>query len=108
MKIETPADFTTALAENPEKTIILKFGAEWCPPCRALDPLLNSIDNEREDIVVLSVDVDSSSELTSQFTVRNIPAVFIYKNGEQTDKFLGMQSKDYILGLVDKVETNEG
>lgn len=83
-----------------DKVTIVDFWAEWCGPCRMLGPILDNLAKERADIQVVKVDVDSNSELATQYGIRSIPAVYIFKNGEQTNKFVGVKSKEDILKLI--------
>ncbi len=82
------------------KTTLVDFWAPWCGPCKTLGPLLDTIAGENPEIQIVKVDVDENSELSSQYGIRSIPAVFIFKNGEKTDMFVGMKSKEEILKLI--------
>lgn len=82
------------------KIILLKFEANWCGPCRTLSPILDEVAKEREDIQVVKVNVDENSELSQEYGIRSIPAVFLFKKGEVINKFLGLKSKEDILKLV--------
>jgi thioredoxin 1 len=85
---------------NQDKITIVDFWAEWCGPCRMLGPILDNVAKERADIQVVKVDVDSNSELSSEYGIRSIPAVYIFKNGEQINKFVGVKTKEDILKLI--------
>lgn len=82
------------------KVIIIDFYADWCGPCRTLGPVLNTIAIENENIEVIKVNVDENTVLSSEFGIRSIPAVFIYKDGEKVNQFAGMKSKEDILKLI--------
>ena len=82
------------------KTTIIDFWAEWCGPCRALGPILDKLAEENPSIQVIKVNVDENIELSMKYSIRSIPAVFIYKNGEQVDKFVGVKSKEDIAKLI--------
>lgn len=82
------------------KVVIIDFYAEWCGPCRTLGPVLNDIASENSDIDVVKVNVDDNSELSAEFKIRSIPAVFIFKGGEKINQFVGMKSKEDILKLI--------
>lgn len=85
---------------NSEKPTIVDFWAEWCGPCRALVPILEDLAKENPGIQVVKVNVDDNAELSAQYGIRSIPAVFIYKNGEQVNKFVGLKRKEEILSLI--------
>lgn len=83
-----------------EKTTIVDFWAEWCGPCRALGPILDKLAEEHPDIQVVKVNVDENSELSTEYGIRSIPAVYIYKNGVEANKFLGLKNKEEIKKLI--------
>lgn len=87
-----------------DKPVILDFYAEWCGPCRALLPVLESASNDYgEDIVVAKINVDENPELATKFSVRSIPAVFLMKNNTVVDKFTGVQSRTEIDKRIDNL-----
>lgn len=78
--------------------LIRKFGATWCPPCKRLDPILEQIDTEYENVTVEHVDVDENPELARQYSVTGIPAMFIYNDeGEQVNHLVGAVPRQKIL-----------
>ena len=84
-----------------DKTVIVDFYADWCGPCKMIAPILEEIANERADEVKLcKVNVDNDGELAMGFGIASIPTIFIYKNGEITNKIIGYRTKDEILKLL--------
>lgn len=80
--------------------VLIDFWAAWCGPCQMLGPILEEIAKERPDITVAKVNVDEEPELARQFRVMSIPTLVLFKNGEQVDVSVGVQSKDEILEMI--------
>ena len=91
-------------AVKSENLTIVDFWATWCPPCRLLKPLLHKIAGEHPEIQLLTVDVDANQELAAEYDINSIPAVFMFKNGEIVDSFVGVMPENEIL---EKIEANK-
>ena len=91
-------------AVKSETLTIVDFWAVWCGPCRVLKPLLHKIAGEHPEIQLLTVDVDANGELAAQYDINSIPAVFMFKNGEIVDNFVGVMPENEIL---EKIEANK-
>jgi thioredoxin 1 len=65
------------------------MGADWCPPCKALAPLLEKLAAETTNVVFIAVDVDKCPEVASQLKVSGIPDTRIFKNRIEMAKVVG-------------------
>ena len=95
----TKDNFAAVTSEND--LVLLDFWAVWCGPCKMIAPLLTQIAEEREDVVIGKVDVDSEMELAMQFGVASIPTLVVIKNGQPVNKAVGYMPKEKILALLD-------
>ena len=85
------------------KLLVVDFWAEWCGPCRALTPIIEELAKEYAGKVAIGkCNVDENRELTSNFGVRGIPAVFIIKNGKVVDQQVGYCEKNVLKAKIDK------
>lgn len=105
----TEENFQQGVIENSYKApVLLDFWAEWCQPCKQLIPVLEKLATELNGQFVLAkVNSETQQSLSQQFQVRNIPTVFIFKNGEVVDQFSGLQPEQRIRELISKYITTE-
>ncbi len=83
-----------------DKPVLVDFWATWCGPCRMIAPIVEQIAEEREDIKVCKVDVDEQTPLAIRYGIESIPTLLVFKNGELTNKALGVRPKESILELI--------
>jgi thioredoxin 1 len=96
------------IIKSEEGLVLVDFWAPWCGPCKMLGPILSQVSEETDVTVVkINVDENDNSSLAAEQGVRGIPAVFIYKGGEQVDKFVGAQPKATILDIINRNTADE-
>lgn len=83
-------------------TCMLKFGAEWCGPCRAVAPVLEKV-VELTGVKMFEVDIDANPDVANKFGVRSIPAVIGMKNGEAVNVIVGVHSEEIYVTLANEV-----
>ena len=70
--------------------VVVDFWAEWCAPCKTLDPLLDQISAELEGRVkIVSMNSEENFETVTRYNVRSMPTIILFKNGEPADIKIG-------------------
>ena len=87
----TTANFETEVLKS-EKPVLIDFWATWCGPCMRQGPVVEEL--AEEGYAVGKVDVDQNMALAQQFRVVSIPAVVLFKDGEEVKRFVGLTSKE--------------
>jgi thioredoxin 1 len=82
--------------------VLLDIKTEWCGPCKALSPIIDELANEYSNIRVGKMDADENPNVSSRLSIRSIPTILIYKNGEVVEKHVGGASKTQIKSMIDK------
>ncbi len=86
--------------KNGGKTVLLDFYADWCGPCRMVSPIVDEIAEENPQYIVGKINVDEEPELAQQFGISLIPTLVVIKNGEISEKAVGLKTKDDLLAML--------
>jgi thioredoxin 1 len=100
MEILNDLNFTTKTANG---NIVVDFYADWCGPCKMISPLLEEINQERNDVTIVKVDTGESAVISRKFNIRSLPTMVFLKNGIEIDRFSGAVPKTIINQYIDKI-----
>lgn len=82
-------------------TVLVDFGAEWCPPCRKMEPVLNEIQAELKDkFKLVQIDGGVNTDVMQQQNVTALPTFIVYKNGKEVWRKQGIVDKSELLGQL--------
>ena len=89
---------------NSDMPSMVDFWAEWCGPCRMVSPVVEELANEYDGKVKFAkMDVDKNHQTPSQFGIRNIPTLILFKGGEVAQTIVGAYPKSHLDEEVKKV-----
>ena len=82
-----------------EQPVLVDFWATWCGPCQKQGPIVESLAEEHPEIKVCKLDVDEVSDVAEKYNIMSIPTIMAFKDGEVSDKSVGLTDKDTLLSL---------
>lgn len=81
-------------AIDNEGTSIVKFGADWCQPCKQLDPILQEVSEEMKYVSVYKVDINDVAKEATELGVRTVPVTIKFVDGKPVDRKIGLGTKE--------------
>lgn len=87
------AEYMAGIPGN--QTVLVDFGAKWCPPCVKMEPVLQAIQNDSSlHFTFIKMDAGVQTELMKSLGIEPIPAFLVYKNGKEVWRTSGLVSKE--------------
>jgi thioredoxin 1 len=98
----TDSNFDTDVLKSTTP-VLVDFWAEWCGPCRAMEPSITALAGDFVGKVqVGKLNVDDNPTITMRYMVRGIPTVMLFKGGEIVDQHIGLADKQTLKQMVEK------
>ncbi|HEY8746746.1 MAG TPA: thioredoxin [Tepidisphaeraceae bacterium] len=89
---------------NSDVPVLVDFWAEWCMPCKMLTPTIEKLAKDYQGkIKVGKVDTDSNRDTALKYSISNIPTVILFKGGEMSQRFVGLQPEKKFKEALDEV-----
>lgn len=82
--------------------VLVDFYAEWCGPCKMVQPELEALAASRDDVLVAKVNVDENNHLAERFSVSSIPCMILFKDGEVKKTIIGYRTKQQLEAIINE------
>lgn len=97
----TSSNFNEVVLQS-DKPVLVDFWAEWCGPCRMIGPMVDELAKEYADKAVIGkLNVDENPDISTNYGVRSIPTLLIFKGGQVVDKIVGAVPKSNIASKIE-------
>ena len=91
----TDANFDAEVI-NSDTPVVVDFWAEWCGPCKMLEPVIEEVASEHSDIKFGKCNIDENDKIAMNLRISSIPTVIFVKGGEIVDQIVGAVPKQVI------------
>jgi thioredoxin 1 len=99
-----PLAFREAVAAT-DGVVLVDFTAAWCPPCRLIEPILEQLATEHDDLTIMTVDVDESPAVAAAYGVMSMPTLMFFAAGEPVHRVIGARGLPAMRAAVDAART---
>ena len=103
MSIHITAETFEEQVIKSTKPVLVDFYAVWCGPCQMLAPVIEELENSRDDFLAVKIDVDQEPALAQRFSITAVPTLLLFRNGENVKRVSGFHSKEALEQFIDEV-----
>ena len=87
-----------------DRTVLVDFWADWCGPCHVIAPALDELADEYDGKVkFVKIDTEENFDTMSEYGIRGLPTLLIFKDGERVDRVVGAVAKAQVKQTLEKV-----
>ena len=96
----TDQTFNSEVLDSP-LPVLVDFWADWCHPCRLVEPAVKQIASENQDkIKVVKLNIDENPDVSNRYNVLSIPTLLLFIEGTEKARVIGARPKDSILSEI--------
>ena len=81
--------------------VLADFSATWCGPCQMLEPIVERVAADSPGAVA-TIDIDANPDLAQQYSVRSVPTLLVFADGEPVERLLGVQDEAVLADLIEQ------
>lgn len=87
--------------------VLVDFSAEWCGPCKMMVPILHQVKDEmKNEVKILKIDTDRNPRLAEKFSIRGVPTLMIFRNGESVWRQSGVVPANDLIRTIRQYSAN--
>jgi len=90
-EVDERAELDSVIEEN--EIVLVEFYADWCGPCKMMEPILEALSREL-DVCVVTVDTEANPGIAADADVRGLPTFLVYDSGTEIDRYLGVTESE--------------
>ena len=88
---------------SQKQLVLVDFYADWCGPFKMMSPILQETKHEvKDDVKIIKINVDKHQDLASEFMVRGVPTLMLFKEGKMLWRQSGVLSKNQIIEIINQ------
>ena len=96
------ASFESEVLKSP-LPVLVDFWAEWCAPCRAMTPIVESVAARFAGTAkVVKVNVDDNQSVTQRFGIKGIPTMIVFKGGKEAERLVGATNEQAVARIIEE------
>ncbi len=104
----TDTNFETEVLKS-STPVLVDFWAEWCGPCRMIAPMIDKVADEfAGKIKVGKVDTDANRDIALKYKINNIPTLILFKDGQESQRFVGIPREQPFREALNSLGTKQG